>query len=321
MISNSRVLITGAAGFIGYHLASELAQGSGNTLLLVDSLARGSLDREMLELIALDSVTFMESDLVSDSQVLPEVDYIFHLASINGTKNFYERPFDVTDAAIAPTLALIRRYRSSSKLKRFVLTSTSEVYAGAVELGLAQVPTSEKTPLVIADQGNPRWSYAAGKIAAEQALLGANRQFDFPATILRFHNVYGPRMGTDHVIPQLIERFRSGDYRVLGGANSRSFIFVRDAVMGTIALALSPKSLGRVAHLGTRREIKIEELAKLILQKMGKDSDLHIEDAPEGSVLRRTPDTSFMEEEIGFTPLEELESGLDKMLEYSLQAD
>lgn len=310
MISNSKILVTGAAGFIGFHLSTRLAREEGNQLVLVDNLARGSLDASMQALIQGENVDFLQIDPASEGEKLPDVDYVFHLASINGTKNFYERPYDVTRAAISPTLALIDRYRNSDVLKGFLLTSTSEVYAGAVEAGLAAVPTGEATPVTIQSQSNMRWSYAAGKIAAEQAVLGAFAQYGFPGSILRYHNVYGPRMGSDHVIPQLMERFDNGDFRVLGSDNTRSFIYVDDAVEGTIAILKSPKSRGRVTHLGTEHEVPISELAKLIMKEFEITGELISENAPLGSVRRRCPDTSFLRNEIGFTPQIDLSTGL-----------
>lgn len=310
MITDSKILVTGAAGFIGFHLSRRLAKEAGNQLVLVDNLARGQLDASMQELIQGDNVEFLQIDPALECEKLPEVDYVFHLASINGTKNFYERPYDVTRAAIAPTLALIDRYRNSVELRGFLLTSTSEVYAGAVEMGLTNVPTGESTPVAIQSQSNMRWSYAAGKIAAEQAVLGAFAQFEFPGSVLRYHNVYGPRMGSDHVIPQLMERFENGDYRVLGSENTRSFVYVDDAVEGTVAILESPKSLGRVTHLGTEHEVPIYELAALILEELGIQGELIPEIAPKGSVNRRCPDTTFLREQIGFAPKVDLITGL-----------
>ena len=313
--SGARVLVTGAAGFIGLHLAKVLSANPALNLILVDNFSRGPKDDAFSSLGLLENVSIQDADISTQSVSLPDVDYVFHLASINGTRNFYERPFDVTEAAILPTLSLVSRYRGCGQLKKFVLTSTSEVYAGAVEFGLAGIPTPEGVPAVVSDQMNPRWSYAAGKIAAEQAVLGAWSQFNFPGAVLRYHNVYGPRMGEDHVIPQLIRRFRSGDYRVFGGVNSRSFIFVDDAVEATIAIASSNEATGNIFHVGTEREIKIQDLGQLILKLMNIKASLIIEDAPPGSVSRRAPDTARLQSEIGFQPKVSLEEGLVRVIE------
>lgn len=294
------ILVTGAAGFIGLHLAEHLVRDSNNKLILLDNFARGINDSRFSELGNLPNVEIISEDIQVAARHLPDVDYIYHLASINGTSNFYSRPFDVLEAAIEPSLALLRRYRDSKRLKRFLLASTSEVYAGAVELGLSSIPTAESTPLVISDAQNPRWSYAGGKIAAELATLAAAKQFGMLVSIVRYHNVYGPRMGKEHVIPQLILRFRNGDFRLFGSTNTRSFIYIDDAVQATVVVAKSIESIGRTVHIGTGDEITIKELADVIMETLDCHGELVAESAPDGSVSRRCPDTSFLNENLDF---------------------
>jgi nucleoside-diphosphate-sugar epimerase len=318
MIKNSRILVTGAAGFIGFHLSKFLADDQSNTVWMVDNFARGQNDQELKELLGSPNVHFLEVDLSSAELILPEVDYVFHLASINGTENFYNKPFDVVEAAILPTLRLIRFYERS-KIKRFLLTSTSEVYAGAIETGLSEIPTAEDTPLVIQDTKNMRWSYAAGKIAAEMAMLAAASQFNLPATIIRFHNVYGPRMGSQHVIPQFLERLQTGDFKLFGGDNTRSFIYVQDAIQATTSAAIASESQGQVVHIGTRQEVSIESLAQQIMAIAGINGSLDVLSAPEGSVSRRCPDTTFLNKVVGFVPTISLDEGLRLTIPYYLK--
>ena len=319
MIKNSAILVTGAAGFIGFHLSQFLASEASNTVWMLDNFARSRRDEDLETLLKLPNVKFLQVDLSNEELDLPQVDYVFHLASINGTENFYTRPFDVIEAAVLPTLRLLRFY-SGSNVKRFLLTSTSEVYAGAIETGLSEIPTPETTPLVIQDSKNMRWSYAAGKIASEMATMAAANQYGLPATIIRYHNVYGPRMGSQHVIPEFLERLKKEDFTLFGADNTRSFIYVRDAIVATAAAAAADESENEIVHIGTSVEVTIRELAQQIMAISGIRGSLKIHSAPKGSVSRRCPDTRFLREVVGFTPEISLYEGLSLTIPYYIKA-
>jgi UDP-glucose 4-epimerase len=319
LIRESRIAVTGAAGFIGLHLADFLASESTNKVHLIDNFARGSRDEKFVEVSDRKNVEFLDMDLGGDLSDFPDSDYVFHLASINGTENFYNSPFDVTFSAAVPTLRLIHHLRDFP-LKKFILSSTSEVYAGAVELGLSPVPTNEETPLVINSVDNMRWSYAAGKIAAEFGAFGAASQFGFPSTVVRFHNVYGPRMGEQHVIPQFLRRAAQGDFSLKGSDNTRSFIFVEDAVRALAGVAEIDESSGQVINIGTDYEIKIKDLAERILDIAGIPGDLVLQNSPDGSVSRRCPDLRVLRSLTGFVPAIGLDEGLERTIKFYLGA-
>ena len=310
-------LVTGAAGFVGYHLSLHLAENPQAKVILVDNFARGVRDAEFEELCSLPNVQLFQGDLRDPSFVLslPEVDYVYHLASINGTENFYTRPFDVLEAAITPTLNLARRYMGT-RIRRMLLSSTSETYASTTDVLNWNVPTAEDVPLSVADVSNPRWSYASGKIAAEAALLGAHHQNAFPVTVIRYHNVYGQRMGNQHVIPQFITRALRGKFELFGAENKRCFIYVEDAVIATRLLAEHPDSSGQVFHVGTNEEVSMEELASEIMGILGVSSEVKIFPAPHGSVSRRVPDVSKMERLMGSRTTVRRDIGLSRTIEY-----
>lgn len=310
-------LVTGAAGFIGYHLAKNLCEFGGGQVYLVDNFARGHHDLDFAELALREGVEILSGDLRDSDFVasLPDVDFVYHLASINGTENFYQRPFDVLEAALIPTLALLKRYAQTG-IQRFLLSSTSETYSSTVEQFEWVVPTAEDVPLSVSDVRNPRWSYASAKIACESAVNAAYLQFGTPVTTVRYHNVYGPRMGWQHVIPQFFERARRGIFELHGATNSRSFIFVNDAVRLTRLLAQHPQSIGETFHIGTQQEISMMALADLILEKMGIEGSVVSFDAPQGSVSRRVPDTRKLEELTGDHERTALADGLEETLRY-----
>ena len=310
-------LVTGAAGFIGYHLARNLSENGGGQVYLVDNFARGQHDLDFAELASRDGVEILSGDLrdIDFVESLPEVEYVYHLASIDGTENFYQKPFDVLEAALIPTLALLNRYARAG-IQRFVLSSTSEAYASTVEHFGWEVPTGEDVPLSVSDVRNPRWSYASAKIACESAVNAAHLQFGTPVTTVRYHNVYGPRMGWQHVIPQFIERAKRGIFELHGATNSRSFIFVNDAVRLTRLVAQHPEAIGETFHVGTQQEISMMGLADLILEKMGIEGSVVTFDAPLGSVSRRVPDTRKLEELTGDFERTALAEGLEQTLRY-----
>lgn len=291
-----RALITGAAGFIGYHLAKYMVHEGEYKLLLVDNFLQGTRDHLFTSLLEHENVRLIEGDLTEWSTVkqLPlDVELIFHLAALNGTPNFYERPFEVMLHGTLPTVNLVRRYRDSRTLKRFVYAGTPESYATTVDVFKWAVPTDETVPLALSDVGNPRWSYGASKIHGE--ILVANclgQERDIPYTILRYHNIYGPRMGDKHVIPQFLARLREGRAVLYGHKNTRSFMYVDDAVALTEELALSDRAANEIVNVGGSREVSMVELAELILEIVGRRMELELHDAPVGSVMRRAPDVS-----------------------------
>jgi UDP-glucose 4-epimerase len=319
-IESKRVLVTGGAGFIGFHLARSIA--SSNDLFIVDNFERRQADSWFSELTSNPRVTFIQGDL-SDSSFtrgLPEVDLVFHLAALNGTANFYERPFSVVKAATLPTLNLLERY-SSSNLDRFVFTGTSESYAGAVDDFGWGVPTSEEVPLVVSDVKNPRWSYAAGKTASEAMVFAASKQFDMPVSVVRYHNVYGPRMGNKHVIPEFVNRAKKGVFELYGASNVRSFIYISDAVSATEMVAESPNTIGEIVHVGTQEAVSMTDLAAKIMSIGGWRGEVNTFNAPEGSVSKRQPDTNKLEALTAFRQRTSLDNGLRETIEYYLDQE
>jgi nucleoside-diphosphate-sugar epimerase len=245
---------------------------------------------------------------------LPEhFDIIFHLATINGTQNFYEIPFDVAASCAIPTWNLINKYKTSG-IEKFILAGTPESYATSVELGIAGIPTPEDVPLSISSPQEPRWSYAAGKIFAEALLCGAAKQFNFPFAIARFHNVYGPRMGPHHLIPDFLKRAVAGDYSVYGSQNTRSFLYVDDAISDLIKISELSNERELILNIGSSEEIKVANLARIILKTLSINSDLEVFDAPSHSVSRRIPDLTKIDTILGERSRIKLQEGLSRCI-------
>ena len=317
-----RTLVTGAAGFIGFHLARTLA-ARGDAVIAVDNFVRGERDAAVAALAALPNVDFIEADLTREGAVaeLPgDVARVYHMAALNGTQNFYERPMDVIRCSTLPTILLAERYRDAG-LARFVYAGTSESYASTVTRFGWPVPTAEDVPLSLDGVDNPRWSYAASKMHGEVVTIQAGRTHGFPWSIIRYHNVYGPRMGDRHVVPDFFERMREGRYELYGHADTRSFLYIDDAVRATLAVGENGDCADEIVNIGSPDEITIHDLGKAMLAVRGVDADIHLHPSPAGSVKRRAPDIAKLRRLTGFAPRVSLDEGLAATARFYLDGD
>jgi UDP-glucose 4-epimerase len=317
-------LVTGSAGFLGYYLARALASEPSSQVVCVDNGSRGIYDRPYDALIRRPNVRHIQADLTDLAMVsaLPDdVDVIFHLAALNGTQNFYERPLEVMRSGTLPTLHLLQKYGPPRRLKRFVYAGTSESYASIVTRFGWEVPTAEDVPLGIDDVFNPRWSYAASKIHGEVATVSGCREYAIDFSIVRYHNAYGPRMGDKHVIPDFYSRARNGVYALYGHEDTRSFIYAEDAVRATIAVGATAAAAGEVINVGSTREIIIGQLAELMMEAANLRGEIELHPAPSGSVRRRCPNVAKLERLTGFCENWTLEEGLKATAAYYLDGD
>lgn len=314
-----KALVTGSAGFIGYFLANTLAEQRDNEIVCVDNFLRGADDDAYRSLVSLPNVTAFTLDLNDPFQVrqLPDdVDTIFHLAALNGTQNFYERPFEVLKCCTLPTINLLEKYGPLGRLQRWVYAGSSEAYADTVSSFDWPVPTDESVPLTIRNVFNPRWSYGASKLHGEVATIAGCNRFSIPFTIIRYHNAYGPRMGDKHVIPDFLTRASQGVYTLYGWEETRSFIYIGDAVRATIELANAHAAANEIVNVGSPREIRILELAEMLLRICKIDAKVVCQPAPEGSVKRRVPDIAKLVRLTAFRERWTLEGGLELAAHY-----
>jgi UDP-glucose 4-epimerase len=291
----TKVLITGGGGFIGTHMARRLAE-PGNEVHLLDNFARGSRDRDLEELLERPGVRLLERDLlVPDATGDLDRDYglIVHLAAIVGVANVLEAPYRVLHDNLALLLPLLDLAGEQASLERLVFASTSEVYAGALELGTLPIPTPEDALIAVPDLRKPRTSYMLSKLYGEALCL----QSGLPVTVIRPHNVYGPRMGLAHVIPELLQRAHAaadgGRLEVYSVEHRRTFCHVSDAVEMIVRAAREPRCVGEVLNIGSEHpEVRIGDLAELIVRVVGRDLAIEPLPATPGSPARRLPDMS-----------------------------
>lgn len=316
----TRIMVTGAAGFIGYHLACRLRQQPGVQLLLVDNFARGANDGPYRRLCDQPNVEACDADLADPADVArlsDDVDVIYHQAALNGTQNFYEQPYEVLRSGTLPTFCLVDKYVRRGRLTRFVYAGTPESYASTVSRFDWEVPTDETVPLCVDDVFNPRWSYAAAKIHGEVLTINACRQFGVPFSIIRYHNVYGPRMGDKHVVPDFLGRLEQGMAELYGHADTRSFLYVDDAVEATLRVGQSPAMAGQVVNVGSDEEVTILELARRMMTILGRNpDDIVLHPSPPGSVKRRLPSIRKLQEATGFRRRWSLDDGLAETIRF-----
>jgi len=307
-LGNNRIVIFGAAGFIGYHLALALAKNEQCELVLVDNFVRSDFDSEFKTLISRANCKFTEAD-ARDAQLLEELikpgDVVYNLVAFNGTDNFYEVPSDVISHS-ALTGINIARVCATKKVKKYYYFGSSESYAGGIENSWVPLPTPEKVPFVISDPSNPRWSYAISKQIGEMACYANSSQYGLDFLIFRIHNIYGPRMGFDHVVPDLIRKFAQGDGTVLGPDQTRSFLYIDDAIK--LILELSSKSEAgdmteTLINIGSDSEVRIQEVADILKSLINPALELVSQEAPAGSVARRKPDLTLLRKYLSINPL------------------
>ncbi len=200
---------------------------------------------------------------------------------------------------------------------KFLFSSSSEAYAGAARLlgDKFPIPTPEEIPLVVEDPKNVRWSYGGSKILSEIAIHSYTQAYNIKNfSIIRYHNIYGPRMGFEHVIPQFIERVvkKENPFKIFGGQETRTFCYIDDGVRATQLVMEHPTTAGKTIHIGrSDGEIKIIDLAQMFFPLAGYQPPISVQPAPAGSVLRRCPDVTKLSA-LGFTPEISLQDGITR---------
>jgi nucleoside-diphosphate-sugar epimerase len=200
-----------------------------------------------------------------------------------------------------------------------LLASSSEVYQTP-----PKVPTDEAAPLAVPDPLNPRYSYGAGKLISEIMAINFGRKFFDRVLIFRPHNVYGPDMGFEHVIPQFALRLHALAARqpagrlpfaIQGtGAETRSFCFIDDLVAGILVMRERGEHLG-IYHVGTMEEVTIADLARRVARAAGREIELVPGEAAAGGTPRRCPDISKLAR-LGYKPRVPLDEGLKPTLDW-----
>ncbi len=291
MSQNNNILVTGGSGFIGRSLVFKLVS-EGYIPTVFDNNFRG--DNKIL-FGSSNSIKFIKGDIRDKSQVLEAAkgcSAIFHLAFINGTKYFYEQPDLVLDVGVKGAINTLEVAKDIG-IEKYILASSSEVYQKPEIL-----PTTEDAAILIPDVTNPRYSYAGGKIISELLTLNYLRETDIQHAIFRPHNIFGPQMGFEHVIPELIRKifeasniFKDDEcsIEIQGtGKETRAFCYVEDAVDQIMYIFLKGKNKN-IYHVGMNEEISINQLIKDISNILKIKIRVEKGDLRKGGTDRRCP--------------------------------
>ena len=317
---SDKVLITGGTGFLGSYLASKLVE-LGYKVSIFDNNLRGSIKK--IKNI-LHEVEFIEGDIRNVQQVqevTQDVDVVFHLAFINGTKFFYEKPDLVLDVGVKGAINILD-CSLTSQIKTFIMASSSEVYNNP-----SQVPTSESERAIIPDIKNPRFSYAGGKLISELLTFNYLRKTKIRDMIFRPHNIFGPDMGNEHVIPELIRKIFIASNKLKSnncsieiqgtGKETRAFCFVDDAVEQLVCMLKEGKK-GELYNIGMQREIEINKLINDISDLLKIKIEIRNSSLLKGSTSRRCPDTSKIKS-IGYKESDNYYKGLKKTIAWYIK--
>ena len=312
-----KVLLTGGSGFLGCELCNELLQ-VGHEVVVLDDHSRGRPAR--LERFG-DKVTLIDGDVRDYDAVKAATEgceVVWHLAYINGTRYFYEKPDMVLEVGIKGTQNTIEAPLKCG-VRRYVLASTSETYNEP-----SHVPTTESERLMIPDVTNPRFSYGGGKIACELLTLHLGGFRGLETVIFRPHNFIGPDMGFEHVIPEITGRIvemsegltkTEIDLQIQGdGSETRSFCDVTDGGRGCF-LAGEHGENGNIYHIGTEEEVSIKHLVETIGRACGVTVNVIPGELRAGGTSRRCPSIAKVQK-LGFEPKYNFEQLVERCVKW-----
>lgn len=304
----SRVLVTGAAGFLGSHLCERLVS-EGYEVIGMDNLVTGETDN-LETFFYEDAFTFHEHDVTEYIHVGGDLDYVIHLASLASPEAYDEHPIKTLKVGALGTHKTIGL--AKAKDATYLFASTSEVY-GDPEVN----PQSEEYNGNV-DCFGPRACYDESKRYGESLVRAYRNEHDIDVRVARIFNTYGPRMDLydGRVIPTFIRQALTGDdLTVYGdGSQTRSFCYVSDLIDGFIALLES--DVQTPVNLGNPDERTIMELAERIIELTESDSEISHRPLPPDDPMVRRPDISKANRELGWEPTINLEEGIRRSLEY-----
>ena len=307
-----RYVVTGGAGFIGSHLA-EILISQGNSVVIIDNFSTGNLHN----LLAIENkITLVHGDILTQSlidKIIPECDYVVHLAASLGVLNIVNNPLKSLQTNLQGTELVLAAANKYSK--PILIASTSEIY-GKNE----KVPLSEEDDRIIGHPLKSRWSYSEAKAIDESLAYFYYLENSLPIRIVRLFNTVGPRQVGHYgmVLPRFVTAaLKNEPLQVYGsGEQIRCFCHVDDAVRALILIMDSGEAVGQVFNVGNNEQISIMDLAKKVIEVTGSYSTIEkiaYEKAyPEGfeDMQRRVPDISKIKQVLGWSP----EINLDQII-------
>jgi len=307
-----KVLVTGADGFIGSHLC-ELLVVKGYKVKALAQYNSFNTWGWLSDLQCKNQINIVTGDIRDPhfcKQITKDVDIIFHLAALIAIPYSYIAPDSYVDTNIKGTLNICQAAKEN-RVKRLIHTSTSEVYGSA-----QYVPIDENHPM------SAQSPYSATKIAADAIAMSFYNAFDLPVTIARPFNTYGPRQSARAVIPTIISQIANGIKEIkLGDVSpTRDFNYVEDTCRGIFAMAENNNTIGETINIGSNFEISVKDTLKLIKELMNSDVKFVIDEQrirPEKSeVFRLWCDNSKIKKLTGYAPKVDIKEGLQLTIDW-----
>lgn len=308
----SKVLVTGADGFIGSHL-TELLVREGYEVKALSQYNSFNNWGWLEDVDCLDRLEVLTGDVRDPyycNHITKDVDVVFHLAALIAIPYSYVAPDSYVDTNIKGTLNICQAAKQNG-IKRVIHTSTSEVYGTA-----RYVPIDEEHPL------QPQSPYSASKIGADAMAMSFYNAFDLPVTVARPFNTYGPRQSARAVIPTIIGQIASGMKEIkLGDVSpTRDFNYVEDTCTGFLELARCDAAIGRTVNISSNYEISVSDTLNIIRELMNSDV-VFLQDEQrlrpgKSEVFRLWGDNSLIRELTGFTPRHDIRVGLQKTIDW-----
>lgn len=308
----SKVLVTGADGFIGSHL-TELLVREGYEVKALSQYNSFNNWGWLEDVDCPDGLEVLTGDVRDPyycNYITKDVDVVFHLAALIAIPYSYVAPDSYVDTNIKGTLNICQAAKQNG-VRRVIHTSTSEVYGTA-----RYVPIDEEHPL------QPQSPYSASKIGADAMAMSFYNAFDLPVTVARPFNTYGPRQSARAVIPTIIGQIASGMKEIkLGDVSpTRDFNYVEDTCAGFLELARCDAAIGRTVNIASNYEISVSDTLNLIRELMNSDV-VFLQDEQrlrpgKSEVFRLWGDNSLIRELTGFAPRHDIRSGLQKTIDW-----
>ncbi len=303
-----KILLTGAAGFLGSHLSKRLV-GEGHSVIGLDDFSTGNLEN-LQEVTHNPLFTFIEQDVRNPINL--NVDLILNFACPASPKNYQLDPVRTIETNFLGIINLLHLAKETGAV--LLQASTSEVYGDPAVTPQPESYWGNVNPIGI------RSCYDEGKRAAETLCFDYKRQFGVDTRVIRIFNTYGPNMSPDDgrvVSNFIVQALRGESITIYGdGMQTRSFCYVDDLVDGIVRTAQSKKTFDAPINLGNPNEFTMLDLAKLVLEITDSSSEINFLALPQDDPQQRRPDITRAQELLNWQPQIELREGLEKTISY-----